>query len=67
MLFIFSPSAPLPPPRRLVRKRRDKEEQVAYKLEQEIAMWEPGNGEEVTTDPFKVSRLSREDVGRRGV
>ena len=29
---------------------------MAYKLEQEIALWEPGKGEEVTTDPFKVEK-----------
>ena len=41
---------------RLERKRREKEEQVAYKLEQEIALWDPnkaaagGGGEEEDGD-----------------
>ena len=56
-----------PPPKkvetrdqRMARKRRDKEEQVAYRLEQEIAVWEAGQGEDVTTDPFKVKNTSCE-------
>ncbi len=32
---------------------------MQYKLEQEIAMWEPGTGEDVTTDPFKVKQINR--------
>jgi len=44
---------------RLVRKKRDKEEQVAYKLEQEIALWDPTANEEATTDPFKTLFVSR--------
>jgi len=48
---------------RLNRKRRDKEEQVAYKLEQEIALWEPGqnvnHAEGPTKDPFKTLFVSR--------
>jgi U1 small nuclear ribonucleoprotein len=44
---------------RLERKKREKEEQVAYKLEQEIALWDPTSNEESTTDPFKTLFVGR--------
>lgn len=44
---------------RLERKKREKEEQIAYKLEQEIALWDPNSAEEVTTDPFKTLFVGR--------
>ncbi len=46
---------------RLERKRKEKEEQVAYKLEQEIALWDPNSREEstVTQDPFKTLFVAR--------
>lgn len=61
------PSETPPPTRvetreeRLERKKRDKEEQVAYKLEQEIALWDPTayDDDQVTTDPFKTLFVGR--------
>jgi hypothetical protein len=44
---------------RLERKKREKDEQVAYKLEQEIALWDPNSNEESTTDPFKTLFVGR--------
>jgi U1 small nuclear ribonucleoprotein len=44
---------------RLERKRREKEEQVAYKLEQEIALWDPHSAPSATSDPFKTLFVSR--------
>jgi len=44
---------------RLARKKRDKEEQVAYKLEQEIALWDPTANEKSTQDPFKTLFVAR--------
>ncbi|GAB6032652.1 hypothetical protein CHUAL_011530 [Chamberlinius hualienensis] len=44
---------------RLERKRRDKQEQVAYKLEQEIALWDPINNPSSTTDPYKTLFIAR--------
>jgi len=44
---------------RLERKKREKEEQVAYKLEQEIALWDPHSTDETTSDPFKTLFVSR--------
>ena len=41
------------------RKRREKEEQVAYKLEQEIALWDPQSSPESTTDPFRTLFIAR--------
>lgn len=50
---------PFPVSSRLERKKREKEEQVAYKLEQEIALWDPTAAESVTTDPFKTLFVGR--------
>ena len=44
---------------RIARKKRDKEEQVAYKLEQEIALWDPTANTESTQDQFKTLFVSR--------
>jgi len=62
----FEDPADTPPPtrvetreERLERKRREKEEQVAYKLEQEIALWDPQSMNGITTDPFRTLFVSR--------
>lgn len=44
---------------RLERKRREKAEQMQYKLEQEIALWDPHNNEAATSDPYKSLFVSR--------
>ena len=44
---------------RLERKKREKDEQIAYKLEQEIALWDPNSNEVATTDPFKTLYIGR--------
>ncbi len=44
---------------RLERKNREKDEQVAYKLEQQIALWDPASNEDTTTDPFKTLFVGR--------
>jgi len=44
---------------RLERRRKEKEEQVAYKLEQEIALWDPQNMPAATVDPFKTLYVAR--------
>lgn len=42
------------------RKKKEKEEMVAYKLEQEIAMWDPASASEhITGDPFKTLFIAR--------
>lgn len=44
---------------RLERRRRERAEQVAYKLEQEIAVWDPNSMPIVTGDPFKTLFVAR--------
>lgn len=44
---------------RMERKKREKAEQIAYKLEQEIALWDPQSVTEEATDPFKTLFVSR--------
>ncbi|KAL0280707.1 UNVERIFIED_CONTAM: hypothetical protein PYX00_001922 [Menopon gallinae] len=44
---------------RLERRRRERAEQVAYKLEQEIAIWDPHNIPIATGDPFKTLFVAR--------
>ncbi|CAG9761529.1 unnamed protein product [Ceutorhynchus assimilis] len=44
---------------RLDRRRRERAEQVAYKLEQQIAVWDPANAANITTDPFKTLFVAR--------
>jgi len=41
------------------RRKREKAEQVAYKLEQEIALWDPNSAPNVTEDPFKTLFIAR--------
>jgi len=41
------------------RRKKEKAEQVAYKLEQEIAVWDPNNAEKVPGDPFKTLFVAR--------
>jgi U1 small nuclear ribonucleoprotein len=41
------------------RRKKEKTEQVAYKLEQEIALWDPNSGRETTEDPFKTLFTAR--------
>ncbi|KAL4112383.1 hypothetical protein QTP88_016185 [Uroleucon formosanum] len=63
---LFEDPKDTPPPtkietreERLERRRREKAEQVAYKLEQEIALWEPHSVANATTDPFKTLFVAR--------
>lgn len=44
---------------RLERRRRERAEQVAYKLEQEIAVWDPTSQTNITADPFKTLFIAR--------
>ena len=44
---------------RIERRRREKAEQVAYKLEREIAMWDPHKIDDTTDDPFKTLFVAR--------
>jgi len=44
---------------RIERKRREKDEQETYKLEQKIALWDPQSNPEGTTDPFRTLFVSR--------
>lgn len=44
---------------RLERRRKEKAEQVAYKLEREIAMWDPTQLKSATEDPFKTLFVAR--------
>lgn len=41
------------------RRKKEKAEQVAYKLEQEIALWDPNNVDRETTDPFRTLFVAR--------
>uniref|UniRef100_A0A7E4V0N8 U1 small nuclear ribonucleoprotein 70 kDa n=1 Tax=Panagrellus redivivus TaxID=6233 RepID=A0A7E4V0N8_PANRE len=45
------------------QRRKEKEELLAYKLEQQIAMWNPTDNENATSDPYRtlfVARLNYE-------
>ncbi|OQV17823.1 U1 small nuclear ribonucleoprotein 70 kDa [Hypsibius exemplaris] len=45
------------------RKKRERQEMMTYKLEQELARWNPADNNEASTDPYKtifVGRLSYE-------
>ena len=49
-------------------QRKEKEELLAYKIEQQIAMWNPTDNEEATSDPYRtlfVARLVSFDSYRR--
>lgn len=41
------------------RRKKEKSEQVAYKLEQEIALWDPNAVRNATEDPFKTLFIAR--------
>ena len=41
------------------RRRRERAEQTAYKLEQEIALWDPTTNARATMDPFKTLFVAR--------
>ncbi|XP_057379963.1 U1 small nuclear ribonucleoprotein 70 kDa-like [Daphnia carinata] len=63
---LFEDPKDTPPPTRAEtrderreRKRREKAEQVAYKLEQEIATWDPHSSGVSTMDPFKTLFIAR--------
>uniref|UniRef100_A0A131XDM9 U1 small nuclear ribonucleoprotein 70 kDa n=1 Tax=Hyalomma excavatum TaxID=257692 RepID=A0A131XDM9_9ACAR len=65
-LNLFEDPKDTPPPtrvetreERIERKRREKAEQVAYKLEQDIALWDPYNNSSGTMDPFKTLFVAR--------
>ncbi|KAK8772108.1 hypothetical protein V5799_024647 [Amblyomma americanum] len=65
-LNLFEDPKDTPPPtrvetreERIERKRREKAEQVAYKLEQDIALWDPYNNTSGTMDPFKTLFVAR--------
>ncbi|KAF7272530.1 small ribonucleoprotein particle U1 subunit 70K [Rhynchophorus ferrugineus] len=44
---------------RLERRRKERAEQVVYKLEQEIAVWDPASAANITGDPFKTLFVAR--------
>lgn len=44
---------------RIERRRRERAEQVAYKLEREIATWDPNQQPTATEDPFKTLFVAR--------
>jgi len=55
-----------PPPTRVEtrderkeRRRKERAEQVAYKLEQDLALWTPGSGPNATNDAFKTLFITR--------
>uniref|UniRef100_A0A2A4K5X5 U1 small nuclear ribonucleoprotein 70 kDa n=1 Tax=Heliothis virescens TaxID=7102 RepID=A0A2A4K5X5_HELVI len=65
-LNIFEHPSETPPPtrvetreERLERRRRERAEQTAYKLEQEIALWDPTTNARATMDPFKTLFVAR--------
>lgn len=65
-LDLFEDPKDTPPPtrvetreERIERRRRERAEQVAYKLEREIATWDPNQLAEATTDPFKTLFVAR--------
>lgn len=65
-LNIFEHPSETPPPtrvetreERLERRRRERAEQTAYKLEQEIALWDPTMNDPTTGDPFKTLFVAR--------
>lgn len=65
-MLTFQDPKDCPPPtrvetkeERLERRRKEKAEQVAYKLEREIATWDPNNIESLTEDAFKTLFVAR--------
>uniref|UniRef100_A0A914XU50 U1 small nuclear ribonucleoprotein 70 kDa n=1 Tax=Panagrolaimus superbus TaxID=310955 RepID=A0A914XU50_9BILA len=68
-LNLFEAETKPPPPKPHIetkeekreRWRKEKQELLAYKIEQQIAMWNPADNENATTDPYRtlfVARLS---------
>jgi len=53
------PTKPETKLQKLDRKRREKAEQNAYKLEQDLAMWHPDSNSNSTTDPYKTLFVAR--------
>ncbi|XP_060808217.1 U1 small nuclear ribonucleoprotein 70 kDa isoform X2 [Amyelois transitella] len=65
-LNVFEHPSETPPPtrvetreERVERRRRERAEQTAYKLEQEIALWDPAANPRSTLDPFKTLFVAR--------
>lgn len=65
-LDLFEDPKDTPPPtrvetreERIERRRRERAEQVAYKLEREIATWDPNQAATATEDPFKTLFVAR--------
>lgn len=65
-LDLFEDPKDTPPPtrvetreERIERRRRERAEQVAYKLEREIATWDPNQQPTATEDPFKTLFVAR--------
>ncbi|XP_053622358.1 U1 small nuclear ribonucleoprotein 70 kDa [Plodia interpunctella] len=65
-LNVFEHPSETPPPTRVetreergARRRRERAEQSAYRLEQEIALWDPAAGARCTADPFKTLFVAR--------
>lgn len=65
-LDLFEDPKDTPPPtrvetreERIERRRRERAEQVAYKLEREIATWDPNQLAAGTEDPFKTLFVAR--------
>lgn len=65
-LDLFEDPKDTPPPtrvetreERIERRRRERAEQVAYKLEREIATWDPNVAATATEDPFKTLFVAR--------
>lgn len=44
---------------RIERKKREKLELATYKVEQAIALWDPTNNPEITSDPYKTLFIAR--------
>jgi len=44
---------------RIERKRREKAEQVVYKLEQNLALWDPSHNSDATSNPYKTLFVGR--------
>ncbi|XP_058457276.1 U1 small nuclear ribonucleoprotein 70 kDa [Malaya genurostris] len=66
LLSLFEDPKDTPPPtrvetreERIERRRRERAEQVAYKLEREIATWDPTQMTGPTEDPFKTLFVAR--------
>ena len=66
LLHIFEDPSETPPPTRAEtkeerkeRKDKEKQEQSAYKLEQDIALWDPHNNPMATGDAFKTLFVAR--------